>query len=127
MKENFIYLTYYQAMAFMFRINEIKKNNPYFNDEIAKSYEEYVVNRAGEIVTTYPQIKLKIFPNASKYKISKSLFNYLTRLTSIDVYDKATIKKYTIMTNELEKRTFESTKEVLEKSEIIMKRRDRKL
>ena len=118
MEQNFIYLTYYQAMAFMFGIDEIRKNNPYFNDNIAKSYEEYVVERAGEIVTTYPQIKLKISPNASKYKISKSLFDYLTRLTSIDVYDKETIEKYTIMTKALEKTTFESTKENLEKTGI---------
>ena len=113
MKENFIYLTYYQAMAFMFRINEIRDNNPYFNDGIANSYEEYVIKRAGEIVTTYPQIKLKLFPNANKYKISKSLFDYLTRLTSIDVNDKEIIKKYEIMIKELENASFEKVKQSL--------------
>jgi len=102
MNQNYVYLTYYQAMAFMFRIDEIRKNNQYFNDHIAMEYENYVVKRTGEIITTYPQIKLKAFPNANKYKISKSLFNYLTKLTEIDVYNKEIIDKYTIMTKELE-------------------------
>ena len=57
-----------------------------------------------------------------KYKISKSLFNYLTRLTSIDVYDKETIEKYTIMTKELEKATFVNVKKILEKNEIYNKK-----
>jgi len=34
--------------------------NPYFNDDIAKYYEEYVVKRATQIVTTFPQIKEQI-------------------------------------------------------------------
>lgn len=116
MEESLIYLTYYQVMAFLFEIDKIRKSNPCFNDDIAKSYEEYVVKRTAEIMTTYPQIKLKIFPNASKYVISKKIFDYLTRLTSIDVYDKETIEKYTIMTKELEEYSFNNAKEHLEKS-----------
>ena len=94
MKDNFVYLDYNQVMSFMFELNELRKDNPYFNDKIVESFEDYVLIRANEIAITYPQIKLKIFPNANKYKISKSLFEYLTRLTSIDVFDKETMKKY---------------------------------
>ena len=123
MSESFVYLTYYQAMAFMIRIDEMKKNNTHFSDEIIEFYEEYVVKRTGEIVTTYPQIRLIVFPNASKYKISKSLFDYLTRITSIDVCDKETIKKYKMLTKEFEKTTFERIKENLGGMEFIIQNR----
>lgn len=116
MEENFIYLTYYQAMALVMRVDDIIRNNPDFNDERAKSFQKYVFMRTGEIMTTYPKIKLKLFPNASKYKISKDLFDYLTRLTSIDVYDKKTIQKYTIIIKELETKSFQAAKYRLEKS-----------
>lgn len=107
MDGDFIYLTYYQAMAFLIGIDELRKANPEFNDEIAKSYEDYVLKRAGEIVTTYPQVKLKIFPKASKYKITEGLFDYLTNLTSIDVYDKDTLSNCMIKLQEIEAKSYE--------------------
>ena len=92
--KDFYYLDYIQVMIFMYKIDELRKLNPYFNDPISSSFEKYVVERAGQIVTTYPQIKLKIFPNSNKYRISKSMFSYLANLTGIDVFDKSTINEY---------------------------------
>lgn len=104
MDKNFLYLTYYQVMSFMYRIDEMQKENPCFNDGIAASFSDYVINRAGEIVMTYPQIKLKIMPNADKYKVSKSMVTYLTRLTGIDVLDKETVNRYIPLIQEVERR-----------------------
>lgn len=116
MKENFIYLTYYQAMAFMYEINKLKENNPYFKDGISSSYEEYVIKRTTEITTTYPQIKLKILPNADKYKISDSMFGYLTRLTKIDVLDENVIKSYISQIDSAENKSYNLAKSKLEET-----------
>ena len=91
---DYYYLDYIQVMIFMHKLDELKKSNPKFNDPISSSFENYVIERTGQIVTTYPQIELKIFPNSNKYKISKSMFLYLTNLTGIDVFDKTIIDKY---------------------------------
>lgn len=91
-------------MSFMYRLDEMQKENPSFNDEIATSFSDYVIKRASEIVTTFPQIKLKIVPGASKYKVAKSVVEYLTNLTGIDVLDKDTLKRYIPLIKEVESR-----------------------
>lgn len=118
MKEEFVYLTYYQAMAFLLKINEFKENNPYFNDNFANSYSHYVLMRTFEIATTTPEIQLKLFPNSKKYKISKSLFTYLTNLTSINVFDKETLTLYTKLIKEFE----ELSDEEIEKEYVKSKK-----
>lgn len=105
MKEEYINLTYYQVMAFLLKINEFKENNPYFNDSFANSFSHYVLIRTFEIATKTPAIQLKLFPNLKKYKISKSLYNYLTNLTSINVFDKNTMMKYNVLIKEFENET----------------------
>ena len=115
MKENDIYLTQHQVYAFMHKIGEIRKNDPSFNNEIARDFEEYVIGRAAKIATTYPQIKLKLIPNANKFKISKKLFDYLTKLTSVDVYDKETMKKYMEIEKEAQNLFFKEGLEGLQK------------
>ncbi len=57
-------------MIFMLRLSEMKKENPYFRDEIASSFNNFVTNRSEEIALT-SQLKLKIIPNANKFKVSK--------------------------------------------------------
>lgn len=54
----------------MLRLSEMKKENPYFRDEIASSFNNFVTNRSEEIALT-SQLKLKIIPNANKFKVSK--------------------------------------------------------
>lgn len=93
MKTKFIYLTYYQVIILMLRLKELRDENPYFSDEIANGFEDYARKRGQEILFTHP-IKLRINPNASKYKVSKSLLEYLTRLTSIDVLKKNSLTRY---------------------------------
>ena len=93
MENEFFYLTYYQVMIFMIRIREMKNENPYFHDEIASSFNNFVINRSKEIAETSP-FKLKIMPNANKYKVSKSMVKYLKNLTGIDVLDEKNLEKY---------------------------------
>ena len=89
-----VILTYIQMRIFLMRIDEIRKANPYFNDPIVLSFETSAINTTAEIALHNLPIKFKIFERPYKYEISRSLFNYLTNLTGIDVFDKETIKEY---------------------------------
>ena len=102
MNDDVVYLTYYQVMIFLLKIDEMKKNNPHFKDSLANSFGDFVLKRTIQIAFTKPLAKLNLFSNSSNYKISRSLFNYLTNLTSMDVFDKETLNKYTDIVNKLE-------------------------
>ena len=93
MENDFFHLSYYQVMIFMIRLDEMKKENPYFHDEISSSFSNFVINRSKEIAGTSP-LKLKIIPNANKFKVSKSMVKYLKNLTGIDVFDEKILDKY---------------------------------
>lgn len=101
MEDNFYYLGYYQVMSLMYAIDQLKKSNQSFSDEILENFEKYVVNRTSEIAT-YSPIKLKIKPSASKYAVSKSVIEYLIRLTGVNIFDKNILKKYTQLVKEFE-------------------------
>ena len=101
MENDFLYLTYYQVMTFMIRLSEMKKENPYFHDEIAEAFNNFAINRSKEIALT-SQLKLNIMPNAKKYKVSKSMVKYLKNLTGIDVFDEKILDKYIPLIKNLE-------------------------
>ena len=101
MENNFFYLSYYQVMTFMIRLDEMKNENPYFHDEIVSSFNNFVMNRCIEISDT-SQLKLKIIPNANKFKVSKSMVKYLKNLTGIDVFDEKILDKYIPLIKNLE-------------------------
>ena len=113
--QEYVYLTYYQAMSFLLEIEEMKNNNPHFNDNLANTFYDYVLQRTYEIATTTSFVKAKLFPNSTKYKISKSLFNYLTNITEINVFDEQTLTDYIILINELEN---EVANELIEETKI---------
>ena len=93
-------------MMFMIRLSEMKKENPYFRDNISSSFNDYVINRCAEIACT-SQIKLKIMPNANKFKVSKSMVKYLKNLTGVDVFDENELNKYIPLIENLEKTAME--------------------
>lgn len=94
MRSDQVYLSYYQAMVFMFRIDEIRKESDNFNDEIAIYFENYVIERLGEIVLFYPQFLLKIIPHANKFCISRKNFDYLCELTNVNPLNKKDYHMY---------------------------------
>lgn len=102
METNYIYLTYLQVMVFMHKLDEMKKENPYFSDGLAAEFENYVLKRSQEMLFTHPQIKLKIVPNANKFKISESRFNYLVRLTKVNPLDREVLNEYKPLIKEAE-------------------------
>ena len=90
MENDFIYLDQNQALCLMHGITLLRKSNPYFDDPIAEEYENYCLERVKEIANTYfkfAKIKL-LLPHGKDFKISKSLFIYLTNLTGMNIYDK---------------------------------------
>lgn len=91
MNKDFVYLTYYQIMAFEEEIEKMRKENQYFNDEFVSMFENYTLDIACK-KAFIPKI---IIPNTDKFKISISLFNYLERLTNINVNDKDFMKEFT--------------------------------
>ena len=91
----------------MIRLSEMKKDNPYFYDQISASFSNFVISRSEEIATTYPSFKLKIIPNANKFKVSKSMVEYLKSLTGIDVFDEEILHKYIPLIKNFEEATIE--------------------
>ena len=100
LKSMYALTVYIQMMIFKMKIDEIRKANPYFDDPIVSSFETSTINTTAEIAIHNLPIKFKIFERPYKYEISRSLFNYLTNLTGIDVFDKEIIKKYQPMMEE---------------------------
>lgn len=82
-----IYLNQNQVLLLLHGIQLIRDKNPYFNDAISIQFEKYCLERSSEIAKS-SSIKLLLVPHAKEFKISKSLFDYLTRLTLVDVYNK---------------------------------------
>lgn len=101
MKNESVYLTYLQVMIILHRLDEMHKDNQYFNDEISNSFKRYVLERSKEMALM-PEFKLKILPGANKYVVSASMFNYLVRLTGIDPFEKSVQKEYKPLIEEVE-------------------------
>lgn len=94
MQKNVVGLSYYQVMAFLFSIDEMREKNPYFHDNIVSTFESYVVLRASEL-SEYPAFMTKWVKSTRQFTISTSLLDYLGRLTSIDVFDGHFMKNFT--------------------------------
>lgn len=112
MKSDKIYLNYYQAMIFMYRIDEIRKRDVDFDDTLALNFEKYILDATKEMVLCYPQILLKIIPHANQFCLDRNNFNYLYHLTGVNPLDKKTFKEYLPKIKQLEeeaKNKFAST------------------
>ena len=81
-----IYLNQNQVLLLLHGIQLIRDKNPYFNDAISIQFEKYCLERSSEIAKS-SSIKLLLVPHANEFKRSKSLFDYLTRLTLVDAYN----------------------------------------
>ncbi len=102
MENDFLYLTYYQVMTFMIRIREMENENPYFHDEIVSAFNNNIISRSEEIARS-SSFKLKLIPNANKFKVSQGMVKYLKNLTDVDVFDNDDLKKYIPLIKNLEK------------------------
>lgn len=107
MKDDKVYLSYYQAMVFMFRIDEIRKESDNFHDEIADYFENFVIERLGEIIMFYPQFLLKIIPHANKIGLTRENFDYLCDLTNVNPLNKKDYRMYLPKIKQLEKKVEE--------------------
>ena len=105
MKNDFVYLTIHQAFVLTSRIKELKKN-PYFNDPISESFVKEVYKKSAEITANNlcigTNLLQRIKKNGDKIEVSKSKFEYITRLTKIDVFDEEFMNKYLSRLNETE-------------------------
>lgn len=102
MKRKFIYLTYYQVMAFLIEGEQIKQENQFFDDEIFSMFGNYACYRTYQASFIPENIRRKI----PIYKISMRLFDYLERLTSIDVFDKEFMREYSKIINKKEEEIY---------------------
>jgi len=110
MQENFCYINYYQGMALFKAIEEFKKKNQYFNDGIARSFEIEFLSQTEEKALKPIQSK--------NYKFSKSMIDYLIRLTSINIYDKKYMKYFIKEQQKIEKELIKNFK----KSEMLTRK-----
>lgn len=105
MKNDVVYLTIHQGFALVAKIKELK-DNPYFKDQIAESFIEEVYKKATEITVNslYFRTNLlqKIKKNGDKIEFSRSKFEYITRLTGINVFDEEFMNKYISKLKEVE-------------------------
>lgn len=114
MKKEEKQLTYYQIMIFIYKIEEIKKQQSEFNDKIISEFENDVLKRTYEILKL-SQIKLKLKPSLGKYPIPIDLFNYLKQITGINPLDKETYDNYFPIIKEIENQFFEKPNTRLKK------------
>ena len=114
MKKEEIQLTYYQIMIFIYKIEEIKKQQPEFSDEKILKFEDNALKRAQEILKL-SQIKLKLKPSLGRYPISVDLFNYLEQITGLNPLDKETYDNYVPIIKELENQLLENPNTILKK------------
>ena len=91
-------------MAFVKKIEQMKLQNQCFNDGVAKMFEDQVLDISLQHLFT-PKIIKDVMPI---YKISISLFNYLEKLTDVNVLDRKFMK-------ELKKEIIKEQKEFLNK------------
>ena len=92
MKNNQVYLTYKQVMILLLQFQKMREANPYFKSELVYKFEEYVVIRTIEI-QLMPRYELQKYQPFS-YVINSSLYEYLKRLSGIDVFDLKSYLKY---------------------------------
>lgn len=94
MKENTnVYLNYYQVMMFVLRFQKMREENPYFKSGLVSQFEDYVLIRTIELsrMSKLQSVK-ESFPKP--YVISNSLYEFLKRLSGIDVFDLKSYLKY---------------------------------
>ena len=105
MKNDFVYLTIHQGFALTSEIEELKKN-PYFRDALAEDFLKEVSEQAINITVNSLDIRTNLLQkfnkNGNKIKISKSKFEYVTRLTGIDVFNEQFMNKHISELNEVE-------------------------
>lgn len=98
MKEYFTYLTIEQGYALLFKIEELKEIS-YFEDGIVENFEQEVYKQSAKITINKLNIRSnllqKLQKNGEKLKVPTSRFEYVARLTEINVFDKDTVKEYT--------------------------------
>jgi len=97
MEDEFVYLTISQGFTLASQIVELKKN-PYFRDDIAESFMGEVYAQAANITVSGLNFKSnlakKLQKNGDKIKVSRSKFEYVTRLTGLDVFDEEAMAEY---------------------------------
>lgn len=103
MKNDFVYLTIHQGFALVAGIEELKKN-PYFKDPISESFIQDVFKKSTEITVNSLNYRTNLIQkckkNGNKIEVSRSKFEYIKRLTGIDVFDEDFINEYMSKLNE---------------------------
>lgn len=97
MKENLIYLNYYQVMSLALAIDEIRRNDSHFSDTLVEDFESIALKRTIEL--SYFPIKIKIYPN---YVFLRSMIDYLVELTKVDIFDKKLSKEHKVLVKKFE-------------------------
>ena len=108
--EKNIKLTYYQVMTFINEIDNLKKGDKNFSDEISHSFELYVLNRTKELVLKYPGIVMDFKGVLKLYIISDNIYRHLINLTKVDPLDKKSVSTYIERIQEEEKIRFNKIK-----------------
>lgn len=108
MKKETINLNFYQVMTYIHEIDCLKRENNNFKDDLVKEFEKNILEQISSNIVSYYNVPDFIVQNARIYKVTTSMYNYLTNLTGVDVCDEAIVKHYkkyikTLVEFELEK------------------------
>ena len=95
-EQNFVKLNYYQIMIFLYKIGKLKEENIQIDDdEIVSIFSKNSLKEIEENIITYNGfLPSKILKNLKIYKISKTTYNYLVNLTSINPFNSKDYKFY---------------------------------
>lgn len=104
MGEESVYLTLYQGGALLSRIEELEKN-PYFKDPIAEQFRQEFFKQARDITVRSlrptSNALQKLRKNGNMIEVPKGRFEYITRLTEVDVFDEEFMRQFIDKVNEI--------------------------
>lgn len=90
----FVRLNYYHIMIFLYEINELRVENELFKDRLIEAFEDDFLTRTCEIVKDYGFLNEMILKNLRLYSLSKSLYDYLIQITSINPLEPKVMRFY---------------------------------
>jgi len=94
-EQNFVKLNYYQIMIFLYKIGKLKEENIQIDDEIVSIFSKNSLKEIEENIITYNGfLSPKILKKLKIYKISKTTYDYLVNLTSINSFNSKDYKFY---------------------------------
>lgn len=93
MDESYKKLNYYQVMAFLYEVEQLKKNKE-FNDSMVDVFYYVFMKRLKENLIKYQSVPEIVFKNLKIYSFSLQMYQHMFAVTGLNVEDRELMKVY---------------------------------